>query len=79
MNQWNIPSWMEKEIINRDEVCVYCGVKFTTNKECRQTSASWEHKLNDARIFTLENICLCCVPCNANKGSKEINIWLQST
>ena len=79
MNQWNIPEWMEKEIVERDKVCVYCGVKFTTPEECRKTSPSWEHIVNDARIVTLENICRCCMSCNASKGSKDLRDWLQST
>lgn len=58
MNQWKIPIWMEKEIINMDKVCVYSGVSFTTHKECRKTSPSWEHIVIDARIVILENICL---------------------
>ena len=78
MNQWNIPEWMEKEIIERDKVCVYCGVPFTQPEECRKTSPSWEHIVNDARIVTLENICRCCVSCNASKGSKDLVDWLQS-
>ena len=78
MNQWNIPEWMEKEIIERDKVCVYCGVPFTQPEECRKTSPSWEHIVNDARIVTLENICRCCVSCNASKGSKDLVDCLQS-
>ena len=29
-------------------------------------------------IVTLENICLCCVSCNASKGSKELTDWFKS-
>ena len=36
MNKWNIPNWMEKEIILRDTVCVYCGVKFQKDKNNRK-------------------------------------------
>jgi hypothetical protein len=79
MNQWNIKEWMEKEIIERDKVCVYCGVPFTTPKQCRKASPSWEHIVNDARIVTKENICRCCVSCNASKGSKDLSDWLGST
>lgn len=78
MNRWNIPLWMEKIIKDRDKRCVYCGVDFTSNKEDRKSSPSWEHIVNDSRIVTLENICLCCVSCNASKGSKDINDWLNS-
>ena len=79
MNQWNIPEWMEKEIIERDKVCVYCGIPFTSPKECKKTSPSWEHIVNDARIVTLNNISRCCVSCNASKGVKELNDWLKSS
>ena len=78
MNQWNIPECMEKEIIERDKVCVYCGAPFTTSEECRKTSPSWEHIVNDARIVTLENICRCCVSCNASKGTKDLADWFES-
>ena len=78
MNRWNIPEWMEKEIIKRDTVCVYCGVPFTTAGHFRKTSPSWEHIINDARIVTLENISRCCVSCNASKGSKDLSDWLES-
>lgn len=70
---------MEKEIIERDTACVYCGVPFTTPGVCRKTSPSWEHIINDARIVTLENICRCCVSCNASKGEKVLENWLKST
>lgn len=78
MNQWNIPEWMKKEIIERDKVCVYCGVPFTTPEENRKASPSWEHIVNDARIITLGNISRCCMSCNASKGSKDLDHWLGS-
>ena len=79
MNQWNIPEWMENEVIERDQVCVYCGVQFTPHEQCRKTSPSWEHIVNDARIVTLENITLCCISCNASKGAKDLTDWLNSS
>jgi len=69
---------MEKEVIERDQCCVYCGVEFTTHEQCRKTSPSWEHIVNDARIVTSENICRCCVSCNASKGQKDLAVWLES-
>lgn len=47
-NNWNIPSSLEKEIRERDKVCVYCGVEFTSTKVSKKTAASWEHIINDA-------------------------------
>ena len=77
-NNWNIPSSLEQEIRQRDKVCVYCGVKFTSVNVSKKTAASWEHIINDAKIITRENIALCCCGCNASKGQKQLSIWLQS-
>ncbi len=77
-NNWNIPSFLEKEIRERDKVCVYCGVEFTSTKISKKTAESWEHIINDAKIITRENIALCCCGCNASKGQKQLSIWLQS-
>ena len=77
-NNWNISSSLEQEIRQRDKVCVYCGVEFTSTKVSKKTAASWEHIINDAKIITRENIALCCCGCNASKGQKQLSIWLQS-
>ena len=77
-NNWNIPSSLENEIRQRDNVCVYCGVKFTSVKISKKTATSWEHIINDAKIITRENIALCCCGCNASKGQKQLSLWLQS-
>ena len=77
-NNWNIPSFLENEIRQRDKVCVYCGVEFTSVKISKKTAESWEHIINDAKIITRENIALCCCGCNASKGQKQLSIWLQS-
>jgi hypothetical protein len=81
MNRWNIPSWLEKEVIERDKRCVYCGIKLIRNsrrKSSRKGVASWEHIINDAKITTRENIALCCVPCNSSKGTKALSDWINS-
>lgn len=75
MNKWNIPEELEIEIRNRDKVCVYCGSEFG---EERKTKASWEHIINNAKIITRKNIALCCVGCNASKGSKRLSDWISS-
>lgn len=77
-NSWNIPADMEKEIRERDKVCVYCGNEFQSHKVSAKASASWEHIINDASIVTRENICLCCRGCNASKGQKQLSVWLQT-
>jgi len=72
MNRWNIPDWLEREVLGRDLRCVYCGVEFGPVK------SSWEHIVNDASIVTPENIARCCVSCNASKGAKDLASWLES-
>lgn len=78
MNKWNIPDWLEKEVIERDKVCVYCGVEFLSTNESKKQIATWEHIVNDAKIVTRENISRCCFSCNSSKGAKELSIWLES-
>ncbi len=77
-NNWNIPSWLEKEVRDRDKRCVYCGVEFTPAKVSMKTAASWEHIINDVKIITRENIVRCCCSCNASKGQKQLSTWLKS-
>jgi len=79
VNSWNIPSWLEKEVRERDKACVYCGIQFTPAKVSRRSAASWEHIINDATIVTRENIALCCCGCNASKGQKKLSAWLKTT
>ncbi len=78
MNRWNIPDWLEREVIERDRSCVYCGVDFTAEHTSGRNRPSWEHIVNDARIITRENIARCCVGCNASKGTKDLAEWLDS-
>jgi len=78
VNRWNIPDWLEREVIERDRRCVYCGVEFSPAHGARRLKASWEHIVNDARLVTLENIARCCVSCNASKGAKNLAQWLES-
>ena len=78
MNRWNIPEWLEREVIERDGCCVYCGVKFTGQSKSRRDRPSWEHIINDERIITLQNIVRCCIGCNASKGTKNLVDWLES-
>src|SRR5262245_13266013 len=78
MNRWNIPSWLEREVVERDRSCVYCGTSFVPVSAARRDRPSWEHIVNDARIITRENIALCCIGCNASKKTKALAVWLQS-
>lgn len=77
-NNWNIPDWLEQEVRERDNRCVYCGAEFTAATVSKKSAASWEHIINDANIITRENIVLCCCGCNASKGQKQLSVWLQS-
>ena len=75
-NRWGIPGWLEAEVRERDQVCVYCQRPFAD--EPPAAGASWEHIINDANIVTRENIALCCRGCNASKGQKSLADWLKS-
>ena len=74
-NQWGIPKAVEDEVLRRDKACVYCGAPFGTD---RKNMKSWEHIINDVAIFTPDNIALCCIGCNASKGSKLLAEWIAS-
>jgi hypothetical protein len=77
MNRWNIPDWLEKEVIERDTRCVYCCKNFGSSYGAGGLQ-SWEHIVNDAKIITRENIALCCRSCNSSKGAKKLTVWLES-
>ncbi len=77
-NRWAIPNDVENHVKKRDRNCVYCGVEFTENNLSRKTNPSWEHIINDIRINGLDNIALCCISCNASKGAKLLEDWLES-
>ncbi len=76
-NRWNIPTWLEREVLARDIACIYCGSPFAT-ATTRRERPSWEHIINDEAIITRENIALCCIGCNASKGTKALAVWLQT-
>lgn len=77
-NKWGIPKEVEKTVLQRDLFCVYCGVDFSINHESRKTKPSWEHIVNDIRTSTIDNIALCCTSCNASKGAKQLEEWLEA-
>lgn len=77
-NNWGIPIEVEKIVLSRDKYCVYCGINFTKDDKSRKTKQSWEHIVNDIRINGTDNIALCCMSCNASKGAKLLEIWLES-
>jgi hypothetical protein len=77
-NRWNIPTWLEKEVRDRDTDCVYCRKPFTAAKVSVKAAASWEHIINDEKIINRDNIALCCRGCNASKGQKPLSLWLTS-
>ena len=79
VNRWNIPDWLEIEVIDRDLFCLYCGIEFSPDKPSRRSMPSWEHVINDAKIVSRENIARCCIGCNASKGTKELTEWSKST
>ena len=77
-NRWGIPKDVEDYVKQRDTKCVYCGVEFSEENMLRKSKPSWEHIINDIRINGIDNITLCCMSCNASKGAKLLEDWLQS-
>jgi len=78
MNNWNIPDWLEREVKDRDNICVYCRIEFGASKETRKSKATWEHIVNNAKIINQKNIARCCASCNSSKGNKNLSDWLES-
>ncbi len=78
-NRWGIPLEVENIVIKRDKNCVYCGVIFSTSEKSRKNRKSWEHIINDIKLNGRENIALCCVSCNASKGNKSLNEWINGS
>lgn len=77
-NRWGIPKDVERFVNQRDKSCVYCGQEFLDKPDSRSQKSSWEHIVNDIRINGIDNISLCCMSCNASKGAKLLEDWLQS-
>jgi len=78
-NRWGIPKEVEELVKARDLSCVYCGILFSGSNGSTKSKPSWEHIINDVRINGPENIALCCRSCNASKGAKSLEIWLESS
>ena len=77
--RWKIPRALAIEVIARDAQCIYCRFTFEDPIGGRATCPSWEHIVNDLSLVSSENIALCCVACNASKGTKSLRRWLEST
>ena len=77
-NQWRIPRELALHVACRDLVCVYCANEFEPIGPNGRRRASWEHIINDLALITPENIAVCCVGCNASKGTKSLQVWLLS-
>jgi hypothetical protein len=77
-NRWGIPKEVEELVKKRDVSCVYCGIQFTNSNISHKSRSTWEHIINDIRINGPENIALCCGSCNASKGAKPLEEWLES-
>lgn len=77
-NRWGIPKEVEEQVKKRDLNCVYCGTSFDNTFYNHKTRPTWEHIINDIRINGTENIALCCGSCNASKGTKKLQDWLNS-
>ena len=79
VNRWNIPRWLELEVLARDTKCVYCGIDFSLPSAARGAKPSWEHIVNDERIINRENIARCCMSCNASKGAMDLRSFTRTT
>lgn len=77
-NRWGIPHETEELVKKRDLKCIYCGIEFNDLDNIRKTKPSWEHIINDITLNGRENIALCCISCNASKGTKKLEDWLKS-
>lgn len=77
-NRWGIPREVENFVKQRDLACVYCRVEFSSDDGDRKSKPSWEHIVNDIRINGIDNITLCCMSCNASKGAKLLEDWLET-
>jgi Fe-S oxidoreductase len=77
-NRWGIPIEVEITVLKRDLTCVYCGIPFTESDKNKKTRKTWEHIVNDVKINGPDNIALCCGSCNASKGNKKLEDWLNS-
>ncbi|MBK7129142.1 MAG: HNH endonuclease [Crocinitomicaceae bacterium] len=77
-NRWGIPKEVEEQVRKRDLSCVYCRITFNNISYDHKTRPTWEHIINDIRINGPENIALCCGSCNASKGVKKLEDWLNS-
>ncbi len=77
-SSWNVPRDMALAVLARDIRCIYCEREFGEPQGPRAACPSGEHIVNDLAIVNLENIALCCVGCNASKGTKTLSDWLDS-
>jgi hypothetical protein len=77
-NRWGIPKEVKVFVRQRDLACVYCRVEFSEGISDRKSKPSWEHIVNDVRINEIDNIALCCMSCNASKGAKFLEVWLET-
>lgn len=76
--RWKIPREVALAVLARDIRCVYCGHGFGELQGPRAAWRSWEHIVNDLALVNEDNIALCCVGCNASKGTKTLSAWLNS-
>ena len=76
--QWKIPRELALAVIARDIRCIYCNRDFGEPQGPRSACPSWEHIVNDESLVDLANIALCCVGCNASKGTKPLSLWLNA-
>ena len=76
--RWKIPRDVALLVLERDQHCVYCRLGFNFPSGPRASFPTWEHIVNDLTRVDVANIALCCHGCNASKGAKSLDVWLDS-
>lgn len=83
-NSDNIPEEVEREIRQRDKLCVYCRKKMISpwDKNNRCDSATKEHfregPLNREKPFTEKDVGICCGSCNSSRREKTLFNWFKT-
>lgn len=58
--------------------CIYCNRQFGEPHEPKAACLPWAHIANAWAMVNLANIALCCVGCNASKGTKPLRLGLSA-
>lgn len=74
---YNFPSVeLIKIVKKRDKVCVYCGDKFSEDKNSNKYP-HYDH-VDAFKPHSIKNTVKACCSCNCSKGDKDVWVWLNS-